>query len=173
MKHENAAAAPIRLVLLEEGGRLLDASDAIEDADGAELIVVAQGPNDTPAEFASRAMYRLALLERAGKHANEAVVAIGRRSGAAHSAARALLARGLLGHLRQRGAGSLLFSSSERADQALRHELLTLAGDLTAELAGTPVGVRLRFDPASSDERSGVRWKRVDSCFPAAQRAVG
>jgi hypothetical protein len=70
-------------------------------------------------------------------------------------AARCVLARALLDHMRLLGEGTLAFSAPTGFPDSERHELLDLAGTLTAQLAGAPLSVAIRFDDARPKAPSG------------------
>jgi hypothetical protein len=138
------------LVLLETGARLVE-SIAHASNDGPELIVVAQEQSDGARGFGLRAAHRIAALERSGRAASRAVVAVGDRSGERTTAARSAAARLALRHLKRSGRGVLVLQASETAGHSLRHELLSLAGSLTSEIAGADLMVRVRFGGGSQD----------------------
>jgi hypothetical protein len=150
-----AANRSIILVLLETGARLVE-SIAHVSTDGPELVVVAQDQADSAAGFSARAERRIAELERAGRAASRAVVAVGTDSGDATGAARFMAARAALHHLLRSGKGLLVLQANDSASASLRHQLLALAGALTTELAGADVVVRVRFGVGSRDLPDGV-----------------
>jgi hypothetical protein len=146
----DSGSRSIVLVLLETGARLVE-SIAHASKDGPELVVVAQDRADGAADFGARAQRRIAELERSGRAASRAVVAVGSDSADATGAARFVAARAALRHLLKSGQGLLVLQAGESASATLRHQLLALAGTLMAEIAGANVVVRVRFGRPSHD----------------------
>jgi hypothetical protein len=64
--------------------------------------------------------------------------------------------------------GELIFSASEHVDEEVRHHLLSLAGTLIDELAGAPIGVRVRFTSASQSAIRAVRPSDPDIAVGSA-----
>lgn len=111
-----------------------------------DAIVISQQGDETPAELALRVFRRLQALEARGRSVATSVLAAGDGSDDEVFEARCRVARALLGHMSVQGqSGGLVFAGHEAGDAQGRHELMSLAGLLMDQLAGTDLSIGLRF----------------------------
>lgn len=147
----------VRFIILEEGAHAFEPPKPPCEAP-FDVVVLVQSAGETVTEFASRALRRLALLERSDRMVVEAVIAAGEPSGPAVLSVREALARAILHHLSRFGAGEIVLAAGSAARPELRHELMALAGSLTGEFGAPGACVRVLFSSASDDPdaKSGI-----------------
>lgn len=152
-----------RLIVLESAaggdGSFLSADDSDETA------LVAQGADEAPDELSVRVVNRIALLERASRNIDCAVVVMAPTLEPESRAGRELIARTLHAHMRARGPGELVLAA-HGAPAQLRLELLNLVETLLSEHESSVV-IRLQFHEDTSRSVPGGTWKR-----PAEARAA-
>lgn len=122
----------------------------------AHAVVESQPGSESLDAFVQRVTRRLSKLDRAGLTLDVAVLATNDRTDVAALDARRRLARAVLSAMRER-VGELIISASEDVSDQARHHLFALAGTLVDELAGSAVGVRVRFTSASHSAVRAVR----------------
>lgn len=122
-------------------------------------LVEAQSDGELPHEFASRVGRRIASVASKGGRLRVAIIAVNARLDPAtvnaryRLAAAAVQAMGLSGELVLTTAPPPGIRTSN--DDRVRHEIFALAGALCDELAGTEIGVSVRFPEPT--EQSGLR----------------
>ena len=141
MRTAQRKASSERLIVVEDGAWGLDSSLSVDASD--ETVVVAQGAGEDPVELPFRVMGRIALIERAGRSIERAVVVMAPKLEPQSQAARALIARTLHAHMRARGPGELVLAA-HGVQAELRLELLTLVETLLSEHESSVI-IRLRF----------------------------
>lgn len=130
-----------KLVVIEFGGSW---PRWLSPADG-DMAVVAQHYEGEPASLVTQVASRVSRLAARGWALEQMVLVANGRTDAAASAARAVLARGLLANLRAAGGGHLVMTTGERAPGRAHHALTALAAgiDRDAMGSGVRIGVRL------------------------------
>jgi hypothetical protein len=145
----------VRLMVVEQGAIVPDppACDSC-----SELVVVVQDRDADPVQVTRRTVQKLASIERAGQRIVAMLIAVAARTPRA-GCTRNLLARALASHLGRAGEGELTIVAPPGAAPTLRHELLALAGTLTAELGSSRVSISVRFPEAAGERelKSGLR----------------
>jgi hypothetical protein len=149
------------LAMVESGARWPAVAEELQRRT-AHIVVEAQAAGESAEEFAFRVARRLRILALNGIGLEIAVLAVGDEVNLSLLSSREELARAALGAMLATGGGELIIVADEEADGDVRHELFALAGRLIDELAGQPVGVRVRFAGLT---RSGVR--RIRRLEPA------
>jgi hypothetical protein len=118
-----------------------------------DAIVIAQQNDEAPAELALRVMHRLGVLEARGRTVATSVLAAGDGSDDEIFEARCRVARALLDHMSSQGSsGGLVFAGHGAGYAEGRHELMSLAGTLMDQLAGTELSIGLRFGYADAPD---------------------
>jgi hypothetical protein len=123
-------------------------------------VVESQSATESAEQFADRVAQRLYKLTTRGLMIEFAVIATNDAFDARALAVRQRLARVIAAAMPRNGSGELTLSAAEHAGDVERHHLFTLAGALMDELAGSAIGVRVRFTSSSS---SGIRSVRPSS----------
>jgi len=142
------------LMIVEAGaGRV---SRAVDDGvwDASSRIVVAQQPDETPAELALRASRRADGIARSRKPLEAGVIVASDVATDEVFASRCQMARAMIAAMRGSEAPRLIFAAPNTLSDAGRHELLAIVGTLTTQLVGTPVEVFVRF--LEPKEQSGT-----------------
>jgi hypothetical protein len=142
----------VRLIALEHGASEVDCRVCPDQRE--ETVVIHQCDGELPGVFSGRIISRIGVFERSARSIDQAVIAVGDRFDDQAMAARHVLARALLTHVRSSlaGAAELVLAVDGDAGPALRHQLWTLAEALVADASGSRVPIRLRFgrsEPAS------------------------
>jgi hypothetical protein len=142
----------VRLIALEDGASEVDCRVCPDQRE--ETVVIHQCDGELPGVFSGRIISRIGVFERSARSIDQAVIAVGDRFDDQAMAARHVLARALLTHVRSSlaGAAELVLAVDGDAGPALRHQLWTLAEALVADASGSRVPIRLRFgrsEPAS------------------------
>lgn len=154
-----------RLIVVEHGARGLDSFLSADTSD--ETALVAQGADDDPVELPFRIMGRIALIERAGRSIDCAVVVMAPTLEPRSRAARELIARTLHAHLRARGPGELVLAAPRaQADQRL--ELLTLVEALLNEHESS-VTIRVQFHDDRPRSVASGTWRGLAQAHAAPQ----
>jgi len=145
----------LRLVVVEDGA--LGFESRVPPDDGEETLVIAQTSGELPANLVIRVASRIGALERSGRKIGRAILLVGNRQDAQVAAARWVIARALLSHLLARG-GSELVLDADRAEGAVRNELLSLVEGLLerVEPSGVPIRLQFRRAPPRPARPSGI-----------------
>jgi hypothetical protein len=98
--------------------------------DRGDMAVVAQHYEGSPGSLVNQVASRLTRLEAVGWRFDEIVLVTNGRTTADASAARCVLARGLVAHMATRHSGNFVLSVNEYAERRAVHELFALAGAL-------------------------------------------
>lgn len=147
---ENLVAERVRLLIKEADSAVLTGHDAGEFD---QTLVVAQMPGELPAAFASRALHRIAVLERSGRGVSSATILAGRAHNGGVAAARRLIALALAEHVGgSAGPTALMIHAAAATGDAARRQLLGLVDEVLCSSQGHSVPVKLRFGSASSDK---------------------
>jgi hypothetical protein len=142
-----------RLVVIEKDAPSVTCQG---DESREEAVVIAQLPDEAPAQLAQRVLQRIALAERTGQSFHEAFLCTSATDDSATRAARRLITLGVAAHADVAHClDELVLCAPSDADFAQRESLVRLADD--AVLAGKekPVRVRLCFvsdGPAAAPE---------------------
>ncbi|NLE85998.1 MAG: hypothetical protein GX607_06330 [Myxococcales bacterium] len=147
----------VRLVVLEDGAdaRSVPALGRPED----ELVVIAQGREESPLDLVLRVIHRLSSLEQSRRHVASAVLRVAPRVDEQAAAARDLLARALLTHSAVAGSSELVFDASGSLDAAERTEILELVDRMFQEAVPGRCAIRVQFGeprPASIPPEGSV-----------------
>ncbi len=151
MSHE-----PTTILVLEQGAIWPEhLADWRQGATGT--VVIAQDEHEHPFLLARRVESRAARLLAEGRPIVAAILAVGARAGAHdprdEADGRARVARALLRALHESRSepGTLWMAASSPLTNAARHDLLALAGTLTALLHGSGVTIAVRFGEAAPE----------------------
>lgn len=138
-----APPSPVRLIVLE-GGADARGVRALGRGD-EEMVVIAQGREESPLDLVLRVIHRLSSLEQGRRHVVNAVIRVAPRTDKQTNAARDLLARALLTHSAVAGTTELVFHASTALDPAHRHQLLELVEQLIQESVTGSNAIRVQF----------------------------
>jgi hypothetical protein len=136
------------------------ADDGVSGACARALV--AQQPDETPAELALRASRRIEQLVRGGPIEAGVIVASDAVSDDVFES-RCQIARSMIRAMQGAEAPRLIFAAPSTLSDDGRHELLAIAGTLAMQLHGAPVEVFVRF--AEPAEISGM--------YPAVHSTTG
>jgi len=129
------------LVVIEYGGswpRWLHPSQS------GDMAVVAQHYPGAPSSLVTQVASRVTRLENMGWHLRQMVVVSNGKTDKDLSAARSVLARGLIAHLRDIRRGELILTCVEPASTRAPRELIALASALESTALGTGVSLSVR-----------------------------
>jgi hypothetical protein len=145
------------LMIVEAGAGWV--SRAVDDGvwDASSRVLVAQQPDETPAELALRASRRAERIARAGRPLEAGVIVAADAASDEVFASRCQMARAMIRAMQGSEAPRLIFAAPSTVSDDGRHELLAIAGTLTTQLAGTRVEVSVRF----------LEPKEVSGTYPA------
>jgi hypothetical protein len=136
-------AARRRLVVVERGASLL-AAEVAGHVD--ETVVLAQLQDETAADFAERALVRIASDTRPTQGYSEAFLVTAREADDATVSARRLIALAIAAHGETSTAlQRLVLIAPSDAPEHSRCQLLELTDDVMLGEEGSPLPVRLRF----------------------------
>jgi len=157
------------LMIVEAGAGWI--SRSVDDGvwDASARIVVAQQPDETPAELALRASHRADGIARSRKPLEAGVIVASDSVSDDVFASRCQIAKAMIVAMQGSEAPRLIFAAPSTLSDTGRHELLAIAGTLTTQLAGTPVEVFVRF--LEPKERSGT-YPAVRPARPELDREV-
>ncbi len=116
-----------------------------EPSENGDMAVVAQHYQGHPGSLVTQVGSRVARLESRGWRLDAMVLVANGCTDAEDSAARAVLARGLLANLRRSGGGELVLTLDDHAPARAHHSLTALAAGLDQEAIGTNVVVGMRL----------------------------
>lgn len=137
------ASQAVRLVVVENGADVRDFDTLDPGADGVHIIK--QGSEEAPIELASRAIERLANIERTGIRLEQTLLLVSGQFDEQSAAARELLARALLTHASVAGAAELVLALRADADPNLRSSVLSLVEMLMGEQGAAAMPIKIRF----------------------------
>jgi hypothetical protein len=156
---ERSIEGELSLIVLEQQAKWPACANQYQ-TDHPNSLVEAQPNEETAADFVERVGRRIASLASKGMQPRVAIIATNSRLDPATLKARhrmaqlAVQAMGLSGEL-VLSASLGDYSPADEHGELVRHELFALAGTLCDELAGTDIGVSVRFPQAN--EQSGLR----------------
>jgi hypothetical protein len=138
-----------RLVVIERG-----ASTFVDRGEGFdETVAITQLHDEHPADFADRAVRRIAKTQKGGECFDLAVLFVGPADDEATCSARRLISLAIAAHAGSSpGLTELVVFASSTASQGLRARLLELTDDLVFGTEGKPLPVRIHF----IDARRGI-----------------
>ena len=126
--------------------------DGVSEA--SDRVLVAQQADETPAELSLRALRHCDALTRSGKPLVAGVVVASDTISDDVFQARCQIARAMIRAMAGCDTARLIFAAPSTLSDGGRHELMAIAGTLTAQLRGTRVEVSVRFIDAN--EKSGT-----------------
>ena len=137
---------PATLVVIEFGASW---PRWMNPAHTGDLAVVAQHYEGEPNDLVGQVANRILRLTNAGWQLDEVVLVVNGRSDSDACAARSVLARGLMAHLRSAGGVQFTFSVSEALGRRAMHGVTALAAALepTARATEVVLAVRLGEEP--------------------------
>jgi hypothetical protein len=118
---------PATLVVIEFGASW---PRWLNPAHTGDLAVVAQHYEGLPTDLVAQVASRITRLSHAGWQLDEVILVTNGRSDPDASAARSVLARGLVGMLKSSGGCQLTLSASEAVGRRATHDLTMLAAAL-------------------------------------------
>jgi hypothetical protein len=118
---------PATLVVIEYGASW---PRWLSPAHSGDLAVVAQHYEGLPSDLVTQVASRVTRLSQAYWQVDEVILVANGRADQDATAARSVLARGLLAHLKSSGGCHLTLSVSEALGRRAMHELTTLAAAL-------------------------------------------
>jgi hypothetical protein len=111
-----------------------------------ETVAITQLQDESPADFADRAVRRIAKTQRSGEHFDVATLFVADADDAATDSARRLISLAIAAHADfSPSLAELVVFASATASQELRTQLLELADDLVLGTDGKPLPVRIHF----------------------------
>ena len=118
-------------------------------AHSGDVAVIAQHYEGSPNDLIAQVANRLSRLTQAGWQLDEVVLVVNGRSDDDACAARSVLARGLMAHVRAAGGGHLTLSVSEALGRRATHGIKALASALepTARATDIVLAVRIGEEP--------------------------
>ncbi len=117
----------------------------LEPSQNGDMAVVAQHYQGHPGSLVTQVANRVARLESRGWRLDAMVLVSNGKIDPEDSAARAVLARGLMANLKRSGGGELVLTLDDRAPGRARHSLTALAAGIDREAVGTNVVIGMRF----------------------------
>jgi hypothetical protein len=120
-----------------------------EPNENGDMAVVAQHYQGAPGSLVMQVGNRVARLESRGWRLDAMVLVSNGRTDPEDTAARAVLARGLLANLKRSGGGELVLTLDDHAPGRARHSLTALAAGLDQDAVGTNVIVGMRLGKAA------------------------
>ncbi len=133
------------IVIVEQGVPPLESLDQHGICDASLRAVVAQQYDETPAELALRVARRIERLTRQGAPLEAGVFVASDATDDEVFASRCLMARAMLRGMSAAREPRLVFEVPCSVSDEGRHELMALAGTLTAQLDSSRVEVLVRF----------------------------
>lgn len=116
--------------------------------------VVAQSATDPLDAFRERVVRRVGELVIQHKALHVGILVCGEAQEAERSAVRRQIGRAIVNALDT--TGDFVLAANEDCDERFKHELLSLAGELCEERAGTHINVRVRFSTGKSGTMPSV-----------------
>ncbi len=149
------------VVVVEHG---TDKFPMLDDAScsATERAMIAQAPDETPAELAVRVIRRAEELARNGTPVEWAAIVASDAADDAVFASRCHIARALVRAMEGAPRARLTFLPPISLSDDGRHELLSIAGTLAMQLRHVPVEVSVRFTEPEleSEPQSAVRLRK-------------
>ena len=133
---------PATLVVIEYGASW---PRWMNPAHSGDVAVVAQHYEGSPNDLIAQVANRVTRLVQAGWHLDEVVLVVNGRSDHDSSAARSVLARGLMAHVRGAGGCHLTLSVSEALGRRATHGITTLAASLEPMARATDIVLAVRI----------------------------
>jgi len=148
------------IMVVESGVRGIPAIDE-PSCPATERAVIAQQPDETPAELAVRVIRRAEELVRNKSPVECAVIIASDAVADEVFASRCTIARTLVRAMEGAPRAKLIFVPPPSLSDEGRHELLSIAGTLAVQLSHVPVEVSVRFQAAEpeAEPSSGVRLR--------------
>lgn len=131
-------------------------------------VVEAQLAEETPEEYATRVLHRIARGDLGTGGLKMGLVATNGDNSGEALIARANIARALCAAMNRDGGGELLLVADGNVEDESRHGLLALAGTLIDELGGRSVNVRVRFREPQSGVMRRVAKVGLEPALEAA-----
>jgi hypothetical protein len=132
---------PATLVVIEFGASW---PRWMNPAHSGDVAVVAQHYEGSPNDLIAQVANRVSRLTHAGWQLDEVVLVVNARSDDEAVAARSVLARGLMAHVRAAGGVHLTLSVSEALGRRAMHSLTSLAGALEPMARATDIVLAVR-----------------------------
>jgi len=117
----------------------------LNPAHAGDVAVVAQHYEGLPSDLVTQVASRVTRLNQAGWQVDAVVLVSNGRSDPDSSAARSVLARGLLAHLKSSGGGHLTLCVSEALGRRATHELSTLAAAVESVARAAELSLSIRI----------------------------
>jgi hypothetical protein len=133
---------PATLVVIEFGASW---PRWMNPAHSGDIAVVAQHYEGSPSDLVAQVANRLSRLTQAGWQLDEVVLVVNGRSDQEATAARSVLARGLMAHVRAAGGVHLTLSVSEALGRRATHGITTLAAALEPVARATDIVLAVRI----------------------------
>jgi len=133
---------PATLVVIEFGASW---PRWMNPAHSGDVAVIAQHYEGSPNDLIAQVANRLSRLTQAGWQLDEVVLVVNGRSDDDSSAARSVLARGLMAHVRAAGGVHLTLSVSEALGRRASHGIKTLASALEPVARATDIVLAVRI----------------------------
>jgi hypothetical protein len=133
---------PATLVVIEFGASW---PRWMNPAHTGDLAVVAQHYEGSPSDLVGQVANRVMRLIQAGWHLDEVVLVVNGRSDQDAAAARSVIARGLMAHLKEAGGIQFTLSVSEALGRRASHSTTALAASLesVARMSDLTLAVRI------------------------------
>jgi sirohydrochlorin ferrochelatase len=133
---------PATLVVIEYGASW---PRWLSPAHSGDLAVVAQHYEGLPSDLVAQVANRVTRLSQAHWQVDEVILVANGRSDPDATAARSVLARGLLAHLKSAGGCHLTLTVSEALGRRATHELTTLAAALEPVVLASELSLSVRI----------------------------
>jgi len=114
-------------------------------AHSGDVAVIAQHYEGSPNDLIAQVANRLSRLTQAGWQLDEVVLVVNGRTDDDAAAARSVLARGLMAHVRDAGGGHLTLSVSEALGRRATHGITALASALEPMARATDIVLATRI----------------------------
>jgi hypothetical protein len=162
MEHDREQDSQSSIVIIEAGaGFPAWITEYQQRAPNA--AVVAQTAGESPVAFRARVLHRLDEITRSAGVLSIGIALCVEDAGGEQRAARASICREIVG--RMRASGDLVLAATD-GDQAFKHELFALAGELCSNDRVPHVNVRVRF----ANNQSGTMPSVVPVAFAQSKQ---
>ncbi len=132
---------PATLVVIEYGASF---PHWLHPAHAGDLAIVAQHYEGLPTDLVAQVASRVTRLSQASWQVDEVILVTNGRSDPDSAAARSVLARGLMAHLKSSGGCHLTLSMSEALGRRATHELNALAAALEPVALASELSLSIR-----------------------------
>ncbi len=139
----------------------------LEPSRAGHLVVVAQHYEGEPGSLVRQVANRLARLEASHWSLSGMVLVANERTDVNASAARSVLARGLLARLKQTGGGDFVLTVDDAAGPRSCQTLTGLAGALDRDAVGSSVGISVRLGRQDPIHGLSSDWALLHACAGA------